>query len=151
MIQSININELIDSNKDYLVFQGCGGALKEWFDGINDMLLDEKIIKEKVEKMYFFQHNNLTNIAIPLDNMDLGKLAIVRLKWREVFGTMWFSDEGGSFNKIMYVCPICEGEYDFAHKCDICGEYYTTFELHYNPDNKSYICDKCENEMEEFE
>ena len=92
MIQSVNINKLIDSNKDYLVFQGCGGALKEWFDGINEMLLDEKIIKEKVEKMYFFQHNNLTNIAIPLDNMDLGKLAIVRLKWREVFGTMWFSD-----------------------------------------------------------
>ena len=59
-------------------------------------------------------------------------------------------NEGGSFNKIMYVCPICEGEYDFAHKCDICDEYYTTFELHYNPDNKSYICDKCENEMEEF-
>lgn len=92
MIKSVNINELIDSNKDYLVFQGCGGTLKEWFDGINDMLLDEKIIKEKVEKMYVFQYNNLTNIAIPLDNMDLSKLAIVRLKWREVFGTMWFSD-----------------------------------------------------------
>ena len=92
MIQSASINELIDSNKDYLVFQGCGGDLKEWFDGINEMLLDEKIIKEKVEKMYFFQNNESTNIAIPLDNMYLGKLAIVRLKWREVFGTMWFSD-----------------------------------------------------------
>ena len=92
MIQSVNINELINSNKDYLVFQGCGGNLKEWFDGINEMLLNEKIIKEKVEKMYVFQHNNLTNIAVPLDNMDLSKLAIVRLKWREVFGTMWFSD-----------------------------------------------------------
>ena len=92
MIKSININELIDSNKDYLVFQGCGGTLKEWFDGINEMLLKEKIIKEKVEKMYVFKHNNLTNIAVPLDNMDLSKLAIVRLKWREVFGTMWFSD-----------------------------------------------------------
>ena len=54
MIQRISINELIDSNKDYLVFQGCGGTLKEWFDGINDMLLLEKIIKEKVEKMYVF-------------------------------------------------------------------------------------------------
>lgn len=92
MIQSVNINELIDSNKDYLVFQGCGGTLKEWFDGINEILISENIIKNKVEKMYSFDNNNLTNIAVPLDNMDLSKLAIVRLKLREVFGTMWFSD-----------------------------------------------------------
>ena len=91
MIQS-NINELIDSNKEYLVFQGCGGPLQEWFDGINEILINENIIKNKVEKMYSFDNHNLTNIAVPLDNMDLGKLAIVRLKLRKAFGTMWFSD-----------------------------------------------------------
>lgn len=91
LIQS-NINELIDSNKEYLVFQGCGGQLQEWFDGINEILISENIIKNKVKKMYSFENNNLTNIAVPLNNMDLSKLAIVRLKLREVFGTMWFSD-----------------------------------------------------------
>ena len=32
--------------KEGLVLQGCGGDLKEWVDGINDMLTEAGILKE---------------------------------------------------------------------------------------------------------
>ena len=79
---------------DYLVWQGCGGPLEDWYDGITKMLIENDIAKEnyKMKEMYVFDNNGLTCILTPLDKLDLGKLAMMRLMWRETFGTMWLSD-----------------------------------------------------------
>ena len=79
---------------EYLVWQGCGGQLEDWYDGITKMLIENKIAKEnyKMKEMYVFENDGLTCILTPLDKLDLGKLAVMRLEWRPVFGTMWLSD-----------------------------------------------------------
>ncbi len=79
-----------------MVFQGCGGDTKEWVDGINKLLKDEKILTggTPLKDCYRFENNGLTNLYFPFGNAkpDMGKLAIWRLKAREVFGCMWLSD-----------------------------------------------------------
>lgn len=79
---------------DYLVWQGCGGPLEDWYNGITKMLIENDIAKEnyKMKEMYVFDNDGLTCILTPLDKLDLGKLAVMRLMWRETFGTMWLSD-----------------------------------------------------------
>ena len=79
---------------EYLVWQGCGGPLEDWYDGITKMLIENEVANKnyKMKEMYVFDNNGLTCILTPLDKLDLGKLAVMRLKWRETFGTMWLSD-----------------------------------------------------------
>lgn len=94
MIKEISFKDLYDFKNDYLVFQGCGGPLKDWFNGIAQLMIDEGCAKEgyKPEVMYHFMFNDISNCMIPLKSLDIGKLAIIRLKLREVFGAMWLSD-----------------------------------------------------------
>ena len=79
---------------DYLVWQGCGGSLEKWYDGITKMFIENKIAEEnyKMKEMYVFDNNGLTCILTPLDKLNLSKLAVMRFMWRETFGTMWLSD-----------------------------------------------------------
>ena len=48
--------------KDGLILQGCGGDLKEWVDGINDMLTEAGILKggSKFENISAFQYDGTT-------------------------------------------------------------------------------------------
>ena len=84
----------LSNETDYLVWQGCGGPLEDWYTGITNMLIENKVANEnyKMKEMYVFDNNGLTCLLTPLDKLDLGKLAVMRLKWRETFGTMWLSD-----------------------------------------------------------
>ena len=79
-----------------IVFQGCGGDAKDWVDGVNQLLKDEKILLAgtKLTECYRFENGGLTNLYFPFGNakLDMGKFAIWRLKAREVFGCMWLSD-----------------------------------------------------------
>lgn len=79
---------------DYLVWQGCGGSLEKWYDGITKLFIENKIAEEnyKMKEMYVFDNDGLTCILTPLDKLNLSKLAVMRLMWRETFGTMWLSD-----------------------------------------------------------
>ena len=79
---------------DYLVWQGCGDPLEEWYDGITNMLIENEIADKnyKMKEMYVFDNDGLTCLLTPLDKLDLGKLAVMRLKLRPIFGTMWLSD-----------------------------------------------------------
>ncbi len=90
------VKELQNRNYEFLILQGCGGDLSEWVDGFTKMLKDEGIAKDSFsfDEVYSFQNENLTNIAFALNNkdLDLGKLAMFRLKIRETFGAMWLSD-----------------------------------------------------------
>ena len=95
-IKKISKNKVLKlaEQTDYLVWQGCGDPLEEWYEGITNMLIENEVANKnyKMKEMYVFDNNGLTCILTPLDKLDLGKLAVMRLKWRETFGTMWLSD-----------------------------------------------------------
>lgn len=79
-----------------LVFQGCGGDVKDWVEGINKLLKSEQILKNGMDlnECYRFEYRGLTNLYFPFGNaeLDIGKLAIWRIKARPIFGCMWLSD-----------------------------------------------------------
>ena len=84
----------LSNETDYLVWQGCGGPLEDWYTGITKMLIENKVANEnyKMKEMYVFDNNGMTCLLTPLDKLNLSKLAVMRLEWRETFGTMWLSD-----------------------------------------------------------
>lgn len=90
------VKDLRNDNYEYLVLQGCGGDLVDWIFGFTDILKDEGIVNDSFsfDKVYFFENGDITNLAFPLDSkdIDMGKLAMFRLKIRNDFGAMWLSD-----------------------------------------------------------
>ena len=96
-IKNVSLHELRKmDNKEGLVLQGCGGDLQEWVDGINEMLTENGILQNesRFEKAYTFSNENLTCLLFPFDcvQLDVGRLAMWRLKTRETFGSTWLSD-----------------------------------------------------------
>lgn len=79
---------------EYLVWQGCGGPVKDWYNGITKILIENEVADKnyKMKEMYVFDNNGITCLLTPLDKLDLRKLAIMRLELRPVFRTMWLSD-----------------------------------------------------------
>ena len=79
-----------------LVLQGCGGDLREWVDGINDMFTEAGILLDgsRFERASVFQHDGLTNLLFPFEGvkLDMGKLAMWRLQTHDQFGGTWLSD-----------------------------------------------------------
>ena len=90
------VKELRDNNYEYLVLQGCGGSLNKWVDGITKMFKKEKVIPSDFtfNEVYTFQNGDLTNMLFALnsEDIDIGRLAILRLQMRFEFGSMWLSD-----------------------------------------------------------
>ena len=96
-IKNISLHELRKMNdSEGLVIQGCGGDLKEWLDGINEMLTERGILqnRSRFEKAYTFNNEKLTCLLLLFDGvkLDIGKLAMWRLETRENFGSTWLSD-----------------------------------------------------------
>lgn len=83
-------------DKEGLILQGCGGELKEWVDGINQMFAEEGILLEGTEfqNVSVFEHESLACILYPLEDVKLSmeKLAVWRLQTYENFGGTWLSD-----------------------------------------------------------
>ena len=84
------------TNQEGLILQGCGGEPQEWLDGINEILAEEGILLngDQFRKASIFEHEDLINILFHMDNVDLdiGKLAMWRLKSHGTFGGTWLSD-----------------------------------------------------------
>lgn len=70
------------------------------------MLKENKIISNnfQFEEIYSFENDGIINLAFALNSkdIDIGKLAIFRLKIRNDFGAMWLSDyiDNGYIKKI---------------------------------------------------
>ncbi len=83
-------------DKEGLILQGCGGDLQEWVDGINQMLTEEGILLEGTvfSNCSTFEHENLICLVFFFDDtkLDVGKLAVWRLKTHGEFGGTWLSD-----------------------------------------------------------
>lgn len=97
-IKKITAEDLRRMNdSDGLVLQGCGGDLQEWLDGINSLFTEEKLLLNgtKFENIYAFENEGLTNLLFPFNDsaaLDMGRLAIWRLRSHEQFGGTWLSD-----------------------------------------------------------
>lgn len=97
-ISTVTTDDLRRMNgKEGLILQGCGGNPQEWLDGINSLLTDDGILKNgsKFENISVFQNGELTNILFPFEDsveIDMGKLAMWRLRSHEQFGGTWLSD-----------------------------------------------------------
>ena len=97
-IQKITAEDLRRMNDcDGLVLQGCGGDLQEWLDGINSLFTEEKLLLNgtKFENIYAFENEGLTNLLFQFNDsakLDMGRLAIWRLRSHEQFGGTWLSD-----------------------------------------------------------
>lgn len=83
-------------NQEGLILQGCGGDAQEWVDGINELLTQEGILLEgtKFKNVKLFRNEGLTNLLFPFEDvkLDIGKLAIWRIKSYEAIGGTWLSD-----------------------------------------------------------
>lgn len=96
-IQQITTDDLRRMDgQEGLILQGCGGNLREWVDGINDLLTEAGILLDgsRFENVSMFQHQGLTNLLFPFDRvkLDVGKLATWRLQTQAQFGGTWLSD-----------------------------------------------------------
>jgi len=80
-----------------IIFQGCGGEAQEWIDGINGLLTEENILKDgaRFKNVERFNNEYGTCFLFPFTEdvkLDMGKLAIWRIKTNDSFGGMWLSD-----------------------------------------------------------
>ena len=97
-IKKITVEDICRmNNSEGLVLQGCGGDLQEWLDGINDLFTEEKLLLggTKFENIYAFENEGLTNLLFPFNDsakLDMGRLAIWRIRFHEQFGGTWLSD-----------------------------------------------------------
>ena len=120
-IKNITANDLKKmNNKEGLILQGCGGEVKEWVDGINDILTENGMLLDdtKFDDVSVFQNDGVTCILYPFDNvhLDVGKLSMWRLQSYTAFAGTWLSDyvdnKLGGFepeqNKAEKVKPDCE-------------------------------------------
>ncbi len=84
------------TDSEGLILQGCGGDLNEWVTGINEMLTEQGILLDgdTFKDVSSFEHGGVTNLLFSMDDvkLDVGKLAMWRLKSHSVFGGTWLSD-----------------------------------------------------------
>ena len=93
-ITTSELRRMTDS--EGLILQGCGGDLSEWVTGINEVLTEEGILQDgnTFTDVSTFEHEGLTNLLFSMDNvrLNVGKLAMWRLKSHGAFGGTWLSD-----------------------------------------------------------
>ena len=114
---------------DGLILQGCGGSLQEWQDGINHLLTEIGILKDgnKFEDIHVFQHEGRTCLLFPFTDdlqINMGKLAIWRLKSHEQFEGMWLSD----YVDLRLGGPLQE-QHNGKPDCPLIGEDSNIFKL----------------------
>ena len=97
-ITEIKFNDLPKMRKqEGLVIQGCGGDLKEWQDGINELLTQDNILLDgtKFEDCYFFKNEDITCLLFPFKEgikFDVSRLAMWRIaSYGDLYGK-WLSD-----------------------------------------------------------
>lgn len=78
-----------------LVAVGCGGDITDWVEGLNEIVYlcgaTELESYWKIDDVHEFELANITCIYFPIeDNMDMGKLAVIRIEYMEWL--KWLSD-----------------------------------------------------------
>jgi hypothetical protein len=124
--------EAFGKKHDAMVFSGCGGDLNRWVDGITQMLKNDKIVADDFQFSFVWKFNHptmstITCLLFPIDDTDVGKLSIWRIKNINL-DVKWLSDF------IDQVSESCESdndeeEIDEDDECEKEGD--SDEELHY--------------------
>ena len=121
------------SGKEGLILQGCGGDPQEWIDGINDMLTDEGILLEgtRFQNVSRFKVDGHTNLLFPFEDVkvNVGRLAMWRLKTHEMFGGTWLSDYVDNRLGGFLETETLETEERFKPDCPLIGADGNIFNL----------------------
>lgn len=96
-MNQITIEELsCMRGKEGLIIQGCGGDLQEWIEGINGLLTEEGILLDGsvFRDVSVFENEGATSLLFHMDGvkLNMGRLAIWRIKTHENFYGTWLSD-----------------------------------------------------------
>lgn len=86
-IQKITTGELRTMNdREGLVLQGCGGDLREWVDGINQLLTDYGVFSDgaRFEHALTFSHRGLTCLLFPFEDVRLDAGSWLSGGWRHI-------------------------------------------------------------------
>jgi len=84
-------------NAEGLILQGCSGYPNEWINGINELLTQEGILLDgdTFKDVAVFGNCGCTNLLFKMDDdvrLDVGRLAMWRLRSHSTFGGTWLSD-----------------------------------------------------------
>lgn len=96
-IKHISAEEIAEmAGMEGLILQGCGGDPAEWVSGINELLTKEGVLLDGdvFKDIFVFEHEGRTNMLFGMENvkLDMGRLAIWRLKSYAAFGGYWLGD-----------------------------------------------------------
>lgn len=97
-VKEISTNELRTmKDKAGIIFQDCNDEPQVWVKGINDLLTEDNILLEgtRLEEVSSFKHEGSPCLLFEFkddDKIDMGKLAIWRIKTHHVFGGTWLDD-----------------------------------------------------------
>lgn len=97
-VKEITIDELRTmKDKAGIIFQDCNDEPQVWVEGINEMLAEENILLEgtRLEEVSSFKHEGNPCLLFEFkddDKIDMGKLAIWRIKTHPVFGGTWLDE-----------------------------------------------------------
>lgn len=120
--------EVLEMKGEGLVCLGCGGEVKEWIDGVNEILCEEGVTSdtEYFKEVTKFEDGDLTCLLFlftPDSVLDIGKLAVARLKYAEWM--KWLSDYRVNFGDIIAedgeddnLCDVCGCDFDDCHCID---------------------------------
>jgi len=101
-VKEINFND-IDPNKEGIVLLGAGGDLREWINGVTDMLNKEGMVQGSPNDLWagayaLTTQGGRTDLVLPFkpgSKINIGKLAM----WRLRFGDCsWISDYVENYN-----------------------------------------------------
>lgn len=97
-VKEITTDELRTmKDKAGIIFQDCNDEPQVWVEGINEMLTEENILLEgtRLEEVSSFKHEGSPCLIFGFkddDKIDMGKLAVWRIKTHPVFGGTWIDD-----------------------------------------------------------
>lgn len=97
-VKEITTDELRTmKGKAGIVFQDCNDEPQVWVKGINELLTEENILLEgtMLETVSRFKHEGSPCLFFEFkdgDKIDMGKLAIWRIKTHPVFGGTWVDE-----------------------------------------------------------
>lgn len=97
-VKNITIDELRTmKDKAGIIFQDCNDEPQVWIKGINELLTEDNILLEgtRLEDVSSFEYEDRPCLLFGFnegDKIDMGKLAIWRIKTHTVFGGTWIDD-----------------------------------------------------------
>ncbi len=88
------IAEDLDDYEEGLVFLGCGKTMQDHVDGLNKLLLEEKIVTKPIFEQPVYLESGRIDLFFPfakkgVDSEHIGRLAMFRLQFPDC---KWISD-----------------------------------------------------------